>query len=256
MSTAVPLPAGTTLGKSYEYGLDVNLGTYADPTWQPFRRISGFNPTDTPRTQDAQTYDDLGADNNDVTGWSWTLAFNAQVNRSLATGFYLPEVEYLLARAGDPTAKGEAAVADVRWYHKPELGTPNPTDARRGLCTVSKTRNNTGPEGAIEQLGFTLTGKGPAEKIANPFTGWAVTAPTIQSITPPGAVTTDIVTITGAGLLGATAVTFDGIAADDFLVMNGASLVATLPADTAGSVPVIVTTPGGASSAFMYTRGA
>jgi hypothetical protein len=256
MSTAVPLPAGATLGKSYEYGLDVNLGTYADPTWQPFRRISGFNPTDTPTTQDAQTYDDLGATNSDVTGWSWALAFNAQVNRILSTGLYLPEVEYLNARAGDPTAKGELAVADVRWYHKPENGTPNPNDAFRGLATVARTRNNTGAEGAIEVLGFTLTGKGPKEKIANPFAGWDVTAPTIAGITPPGAVTTDIVTITGTGLLGATAVTFDGIAADDFLVFNGSSLVATLPADTAGTVPVVVTTPGGTSAAFNYVRGA
>lgn len=251
----VPLPVGTTLGKSYEYGLDVNLGTYADPAWQPFRRISGFNPTDTPTTQDAQTYDDLGADNNEVTGWSWALAFNAQVNRSLATGLYLPEVEYLLARAGKPSAKGESAVADVRWYHKPELGEPNPTDARRGLCTVSKTRNNTGPEGAIEQLGFTLTGKGPAEEIANPFTGWGTTAPSVQSVTPAGAGAGEIVTITGAGLLGATTVTFDSLPADEFLVVNGASIIATLPADTAGDVPIIVTTPGGVSTVFVYTRG-
>ena len=35
-----------------------------------------------------------------------------------------------------------------------------------------------------------------------------------------------------------------------------ATLVAVLPSDTAGEVPVLVTTPGGVSAAFTYTRGA
>lgn len=172
MSNAVPLPAGTTIGKSYEYGLDVNTGTVDVPVWQPVRRISGFQPTPTPTTQDAQTYDDMGAANSDVTGWSWALAFNAQVNRSVTTGLYLPEIEALLARTR-PSAKGEAATIDVRWYHKPESGAPNPNDAGRGIATVAYTRQNTGPEGAIEVLAFTLTGKGPYEEIDNPFEGWA-----------------------------------------------------------------------------------
>ena len=69
MNAKVPLPTGTMLGKSFEYGCDINVGTFTTPIWQPFRRISGFQPTPTPQTQDAQTYDDLGAPNNDVTGW-------------------------------------------------------------------------------------------------------------------------------------------------------------------------------------------
>jgi hypothetical protein len=171
MASKVPLPAGTVLGKSFEYGIDVNVGTFDAPIWQPCRRISGFAPTFTPTTQDAQTYDDLGAQNSDVTGWSFAIAFNIQVNRLLTTGKFLPEVEALLART-KPNAKGADAVIDTRWYHKPESGTPNPDDAGRGFATVSTTRQNTGPNGEIEQLSVSLTGKGPYEEIANPFTGW------------------------------------------------------------------------------------
>jgi hypothetical protein len=171
MSELVPLPVGSTLGKSYEYGLDVNTGTTLSPVWVPFRRISGFSVTPTPTTQDAQTYDDLGAINNDVTGWSWALSFNAQVNRSIATGLYLPEIEALEART-KPSAKGAAAVVEVRWYHKPESGEPNPDDAGQGFATVSYTRQNTGPAGEIEVRAYTLSGKGPYEEITNPFTGW------------------------------------------------------------------------------------
>ncbi|TFD09823.1 hypothetical protein E3T26_14440 [Cryobacterium sp. TMT1-21] len=260
MSSKVPLPAGTTLGKSFEYGLDVNLGTEAVPVWQPVRRISGFQPSPTPTTQDAQTYDDLGAANSDVTGWSIALAFNVQVNRAITTGLYLPEIEAILART-KPTAKGEAAVLDVRWYHKPESGAPNPTDAGRGFTTVSYSRQNTGPNGEIEVLSVSLTGKGTYDEIANPFAGWAVTAPVISGVSaaspavnPAG--TGKQVTITGLNLTGATAVTIKAIAVTSFAVVSSTTIIAVLPTDTAGTVPVVVTTPAGVSAAVNYTRAA
>lgn len=170
----VELPAGYTLGKSFEYGLDVDTSATDTPTWQPVRRISGFNVTPTPTTQDAQTYDDLGALNSDVTGWSWSLSFNVQVNRNTTTGLYLPEIEALLQRT-KPTAKGADATIKVRWYHKPESGEPHPDDAGQGVATVSYTRQNTGPNGEIEVLSVTLAGKGPYTEITNPFTGWEET---------------------------------------------------------------------------------
>lgn len=254
MSAAVPLPAGTTLGKSYEYGIDVNLGTSADPSWQPVRRISAFQPTPTPTTQDAQTYDDLGAQNNDVTGWSFGIAFNVQVNRSTTTGLYLPEIEAILARTR-PSAKGELAVLEVRWYHKPEVGTPNPNDAGQGLVTVATTRQNTGPNGEIEVLSVTLTGKGPYTEIANPFTGWDTTEPVIGSVTPEGAGDGELVTITGTGFLGTTEVTIDATPATEFTVVNAASIIAVVPLGEAGDAPVVVTNGAGPSAPYTFTRG-
>jgi hypothetical protein len=254
MSTVVPLPAGTTLGKSFEYGIDLNLASFAVPSWQPVRRMSGYQPAGTPTTQDAQTYDDLGAPNADVTGWGFGHSFNVQVNRSLSSGLYLPEVEALLART-KPSAVAELATIDYRWYHKPAVGTPNPNDAGRGLATVSVSRQNTGSGGEIEVLGFTLAGKGSYEEIANPFTGWAATVPLVAAVSPEGAGDGDLITITGSGLLGATAVTVEG-ASVEFLAINAATVVASLPVGDAGEVDIIVTTPGGSSAAFAFTRGA
>ncbi|HWU30194.1 MAG TPA: IPT/TIG domain-containing protein [Microbacterium sp.] len=252
MSNKVTLPAGTVLGKSYEYGLDVNLGTYADPTWQSVRRMSAWQPSTPPITTDAATYDDLGSPNEDVTGRGFNASLTVQGNRSLTTGLYLPELEAMVAAA---KAKGEGAVLDVRYYHKPEIGTPHPTDAGRGFVTVDITRSNTDNTG-IETKAITLTGKGEFEQIPNPFQGWDVTAPAISGISPSGAASGDLVTINGSGLLGASSITFDAIPSDDFQVINGSTIVALVPTDTAGAVPVIITTPGGASPAFTYTRGA
>src|SRR5690606_35317263 len=166
MVNRVPLPGGTTLGKSYEYGLDVNIGTAALPQWQPARRMSAFAPTFPPTTSDIATYDDLGSTNEDVTGRSFAASFTVQANRSLTTGMYLPEVERLVAAA---RAKGEAAVVDVRFYHKPENGTPNPNDAGRSDVRVELSRQNTG-NSDTEIFSFTLTGRGEYTPIANPFT--------------------------------------------------------------------------------------
>lgn len=166
----VPLPAETSLGKSFEYGLDIQTGTSETPEWTTVRRISGWTPSFPPTTQDVATYDDRGATSEEVTARSFSASFTVQGNRSLTTGKYLPEVEALLAAA---RGVGAAAVAEVRWYHKPDVGTPDPDDAGSALVTVDMTRQNTG-NAEIESFSVTLTGRGRAQAITNPFTGWPV----------------------------------------------------------------------------------
>jgi len=80
--------------------------------------------------------------------------------------------------------------------------------------------------------------------------------PTIVTALPSAAAETEIVTITGTGFTGTTAVTFGGTAASDFVVLSSTVLVATMPAGSAGSAAIIVTNATGASSSFTYTRGA
>ncbi len=250
--SAVTLPAGTTLGKSFEYGLDINLGTTAAPSYQPIRRMSAWAPSYPPTTQDQATYDDLGSTNEAVIARSFATSFTVQGNRSLTTGLYLPEVEALLAAA---KATLDGAVADIRWYHKPEVGTPNPNDAGQAFCRVDFTRQNTGNAEA-EVFAATLTGQGPFTAIANPFAGWDVTEPVLSTVTPDAAAEGELVTLTGSGFLGATAVDFGGTPAADFVVANAATIIASMPAGAAGSVNVTVTTPGGTSNVLAYTRGA
>jgi len=84
-----------------------------------------------------------------------------------------------------------------------------------------------------------------------------VDPPAFGSIAPPTGPTGGgtVVTITGTNLIGATAVTFDGIAATGISVVSGTSITATTPGHaTAGLVNVIVTTPNGtATGTGAYT---
>ncbi|TDX78723.1 hypothetical protein EDF35_1937 [Rathayibacter sp. PhB151] len=254
----VTLPAGFTLGKSFEYGIDANLGSRANPLWQPFRRISGFGVTPTPITTDAATYDDEGAPNSQVTGWGFNGAFTVQVNRSLITGLFLPEVEALLART-KPSATGDDAEIDVRWYHKPKEGKPHPLEAGRGNATVALSRVNTGPAGEIDSYAVTLTGVGAYEEIANPWLGNDVDAlPVILGVTTADGAPAndgDLFTVNGRALLDTLSLKVNAISVP-FTVVNDSTLVGVMPVGDAGDVPITATTTAGVSQALVVPRGA
>lgn len=178
--TSTPLPPydpalpDTNFGYSYEYGVDCLLPSVDDGVtpaeWQPFRRVTGVDPTAPPITTEAATYDDKGSPNAPKIGESWALNFQVQVQRHPVSGLYLPEVEYLMDLAA-PDAVGNAAIGDFRWYDKPRAGEPNPDDAYQGRGTVQISRGQTGNDG-VGQWTVAITGLGPRTRITNPFTSW------------------------------------------------------------------------------------
>ncbi|UJW85878.1 IPT/TIG domain-containing protein [Devosia sp. SL43] len=93
----------------------------------------------------------------------------------------------------------------------------------------------------------TTVGGTSATSAASQFT--YVPAPTIVLVGPDAGPTEGrSVGIYGTNLLGATAVTFGGIAATDFSVVTDTAMFATAPAGSAGTVDVRVTTLGGTSA--------
>jgi len=253
MPTAPTFPAGTAVGFSYEYGVDINLGTEGAPNWQTIRRPSDIAPTAVPITKDMSSYDDFGAPNDGKISESWALGFSVLVNR-LSSGLYPPEFEKLKAYT-EPNAVGDLSVAQVRWYDKPYAGTPNPNDAYSGFATVTIDRGATA-NADVGSWKITLTGKGKRTQITNPFTGWGATAPVVTDATPSGAAVGALVTITGSGFLTATSVKFLAVSATVFSIVSGSTIVAVMPAGVAGSAPVTVINPTGTSNALAYTRGA
>ena len=76
-------------------------------------------------------------------------------------------------------------------------------------------------------------------------------APTVTALNPTSGTTLGgtPVTITGTNLTGATAVTFGGTAATSVVVVNSTtSITCVSPGHAAGTVDVLVTTPGGTSA--------
>jgi hypothetical protein len=91
---------------------------------------------------------------------------------------------------------------------------------------------------AVTTAGGTVTGSGLYTYVA---------PPTVTSIAPTTGTTLGgtSVTLTGTNFTGATALTFGGTAATGVTVVNATTITAMTPAHAAGTVELVVTTPGG-----------
>jgi hypothetical protein len=95
---------------------------------------------------------------------------------------------------------------------------------------------------------------------ADRYTYTASSPPTVTGLSPTSGSTSGgtVVTITGTHFTGASAVAFGTIAVSGFTVLSDGIIVATTPAQAAGTVDVTVTTPSGtsvtgAADHFTYT---
>lgn len=115
-------------------------------------------------------------------------------------------------------------------------------------CTLTYTPGNT----VVPQTDFTIQGTN-----TNALTASIIiqSGGTLSAITPNSGTTSGGtgVTLTGTGLTGATAVTFDGVLATSVNVVNSTTVTAVTPAHAAGPVDVVINTPSGATLAHGYT---
>ncbi len=132
-----------------------------------------------------------------------------------------------------------------------------------GLTVVSGTMitaDSPAGTGTVDVTIMTPSGTSPISA-ADEFTYTAVAAPTVTGISPNSGPATGgtLVTITGSGFTGATAVDFGTTAATDVTFVNATTITADSPAGT-GVADVTVTTPGGTSATstadqFTYVAG-
>ena len=255
MTIAPNIPAGFEYGQAYEYALEVDITPNAPtPTYQRVRVPSDLAPTVSPVMMEVPSYDDEGSNNSRKTSENWTMSFAVWAVHSIVTGKFTPEVESLEA-ATYPDSNGNLSIRRVRWFHAPKSGVANPNEAFEGAATVVRARGNTAAGGDAEKYAYDLTGNGRRTQILNPHSS-TLAAPTILFVSPDqGAVTGDLITITGSAFGATTDVTVDATIVE-FAVVGGSTIVFVLPAGTAGDVPIVVTNAVGASDAFTYTRGA
>jgi hypothetical protein len=145
---------------------------------------------------------------------------------------------------------GDLARANVRWYDR--NGAP---EAFSGLAVVGYSASKTGVAD-LDEVTITLTGDGALTAIANPYAAAAV--PVVLAASPTAVATAGIVNITGTGFIGTvptTGVKFGGVNATSWIVVSDNTIVAVMPAGSAGAANIVVTNAAGASSAFNYTRG-
>lgn len=113
-----------------------------------------------------------------------------------------------------------------------------------------------GPIGG--QVNAFATSSVSLEIVGTPTLVEAGATPTILAAIPSGAAAGALVTIAGSrftGVTGVTGVKFAAVNASSYVVLADGTIVATVPAGTAGAAAITVTNGAGASAAFAYTRG-
>ena len=228
-----------------KFAVDVTADLTLASGWIRFKGINDFAPNVNPNLEDASDYDTDGWASSEVTMQDWSA--DVTVFRRKTAGVYDAAQELVRARVGQ---FDDAARIGVRWYDK--TGGP---EANQGVALVTWKRSNTGVKN-LEQATITFTGTDvPLQlDIENPYQSSA--APVVVSATPGGQAAGEGVAIGGSGFTGATGVKFGTTNASSFEVINDQLVIAVLPAGSAGSAAVTVTTANGTSPAFAYTRGA
>jgi RHS repeat-associated protein len=118
------------------------------------------------------------------------------------------------------------------------------------FTVVSSTQiTATPPAQTAGAVDVTVTAPGGVSPAVPPDQYSYAPVPAVTGIAPASGATTGgtVVTITGTGFSGATAVSFGALAATQVTVVSGTKITVTSPAHAAGSIDVTVTTPGGVS---------
>lgn len=205
--------------------------------------INNLLPTPTPVTVQREVYGTKGVQSVDKIGDNWVVTFTAEGVRDSTGAIVQPWLIELVAVAG---RKGDLNKVDIQWFDALDDALP----AYEGSFSVSYVPGNTGyADKAL--FNFTLTSNGVIPPITSPIAGSLV--PILESATPAGQTTGDLIVIRGYKLTGTTGVTIDGQAVAEFRVVDDNTLVILIPATVAGSAPIIVTNAAGASDPLPYT---
>lgn len=223
--------------------------TVGSPSWTPVLGLQSYTPRIDTTKQDTTTYDSglwKGAQYPTQLGWGGS----GTVLRNRVAAIEDPGQKMLRLAAVPATSNALPVSLGVQIIDR--FGGPD--ECTQGMATVTWEPQG-GDATQLYTVNFTLDGDGFPAPIANPLA--AALLPVVTAATPSGAAAGALVNIYGTGFTGttgATGVKFAAVNATNYTVVSDGLIVATMPAGSAGSAPVTVTTPAGTSNAYPYTR--
>lgn len=235
------MPAVNLLARGYRLEVSADGAT----NWTRLGGMNDLSDQITPNKVDSSNYESNGWSASEITMQSWSVA--AKFNRQASSGVEDPASALIRGCRGQ---FGDAARLYVRWYSTVLTG----ENGWQGRAIVEDNKTKTGVAD-LNEMTVTFSGDGLLTSITNPYAPTQV--PSIVSATPSGAAAGAQVTIIGTGFTGvvpATGVKFGAVVATVATVLSDTTIIAVVPAGTAGSAPVTVTNVAGASTAFPYTR--
>lgn len=217
------------------------------PVWVPLGFMFDFKNLSTVSDEEVSIFDPVGSNRQYDTGYRES-GFEAQCRRRYVQGFKDSGQEMIRNAARN----GESLL--VRWYENPAHVL---SDREAYQMEAVLTFEDGG--GAFDgKSAVTTTAKpaGPVVDITHPADE-PTPVPVVTSVIPAAALATaggDMVVIRGGYFEGATGVSIDGTALDDFVVVSPSILTAVTKAHAAGTVDVTITSSAGTSVASVTTK--
>ncbi len=236
------MAAVNLLARGYRLELSVDGLT----NWIRLGGLNDLNDQISPNKVDSSNYESNGWAASEITMQSWSVS--AKYNRQANAGVEDAASAMIRAARGQ---FGDAARLYVRWYSTVLTA----EQAWQGRAIVEVNKSKTGVAD-LNEFTLTLTGDGLLALAANPYAPTSV--PILSAALPSGAATGAQVTISGTGFTGTiptSGVKFGGTNASAWTVVSDQTIVAIMPAGSAGSAVVVVTNATGASASLPYTRG-
>ncbi|MGB3413626.1 MAG: hypothetical protein WBA28_02810 [Microbacteriaceae bacterium] len=240
------VPSDGSLALAHENILRVKrLGVFENITGD----INNFVDTPTAVTVPREVYGNKGLPSENKIGESWVLSFDVELVRDPVSGELVAAQAWVAWLLEVASKKGKDNKITADWFDALAGALP----AYEGSFSVSVAPGDRGYAGKGIRT-FTLTSDGVVPTKVSPIAGSG--EPVLESALPSGAAAGELVYVRGVFLGDVTAATIGGTAAAEIHNVPGDNYltILELPAGSAGSAPIILTTAAGASEALPYVR--
>lgn len=204
-------------------------------------------PPVTAEMADSSSFENDGYASNETVAGSWSATIGIWRRKDDAGAYFAEHESIRLAAFGLFNGVNRL---EYRFFDKD--GGP---EAWHGFAYTTW-KQDSGDWKALQPITITLAGDGPMDIITNPAVGSQI--PLVVSADPTAQTAGNQITIRGNNFTGTTGITVNAVAVGTgkFTVLSDNTIVAIIPAGTAGAGNIIVTNAAGPSASFTYTRGA
>lgn len=238
-------PSEGSLGLAHQKILRLKQsGTFVNITGD----TNNLNLNPTPIKAQREVYGTKGRKSTEIIGYDFAPTFDIEVVRDPVTKEIVAAQAWLIDLM-------DAAFSDGGLNKRDFQIITDALDERfpafEGTFSVSVTDANVGYADK-SVLRFTIESDGVVEKLAvSPIAGTG--EPLLETASPSGQTTGDLIVVRGYRLSSAVSATIDGQAVAELRVVDDNAIVLLIPATVSGSAPIVITNSVGASNSLPYT---
>lgn len=206
--------------------------------------VNNLKVNPSPITVAREVYGNKARPDSDIIGYTFAPTFDVEAVRDPVTKAIAQTwLVELLDRA---YKTGADNVGEFQIFDALDDSLP----AHEGSFTIAVTEGTSGyADKAV--YSFTLNSKGVVDEITSPIAGTG--APILESASPSGKTTGDVIVVRGYKLGSTVSATIDGQAVAKFVIVDDYTITILIPATVSGSAPIVVTNAVGASNSLPYT---